>query len=106
MAALLLAFVAAMLYYSGNEIANWSGGNVGSGSFTVVGTVSGLSGSVVLQDNGGDDVTVSADGSFTFPTALAAGAAYGVTVATQPAGQACTVTDGWASPARTSRTWR
>jgi hypothetical protein len=82
------------LYYSANEIADWSGGDVGSGSFTVGGTVSGLSGSVVLQDNGGDQVTVAADGSFRFPTALAAGAAYAVTVGTEPAGQTCSVSGG------------
>ena len=33
--------------------------------------MSGLSGTVVLQDNGGDDLSVSANGSFTFATALA-----------------------------------
>src|SRR5262249_16327631 len=33
-------------------------------TFTVGGTVSGLSGTVVLQDNGGDDLSVSANGSF------------------------------------------
>ena len=43
------------------------------GSYTVGGTVSGLSGTVVLQDNGGDNLSVSANGSFTFATALADG---------------------------------
>ena len=38
--------------------------------------MSGLSGTVVLQDNGGDNLSVSANGSFTFATPLAAGAAY------------------------------
>jgi hypothetical protein len=56
--------------------------------------VSGLSGSVVLQDNGGDNLSVSASGSFTFATALASGASYAVTVATNPPGQACTVSNG------------
>ena len=63
-------------------------------SFTVGGAVSGLSGTVVLQDNGGDDLSVSANGSFTFATALASGAAYGVTVKTNPSGQTCTVSNG------------
>src|SRR5271165_5776483 len=70
------------------------GSGSGSGSpppaYTVGGTVSGLSGTVVLQDNGGDSLSVSANGSFTFATALAAGAPYSVTVASSPAGQACT----------------
>ena len=37
-------------------------------TYTVGGTVSGLSGTVVLQDNGGDDLSVTANGSFTFAT--------------------------------------
>jgi hypothetical protein len=63
-------------------------------AYTIGGTVSGLSGTVVLQDNGGDTLSVSASGSFTFPTALPAGWAYSVTVASSPSGQACTVADG------------
>lgn len=60
-------------------------------AFTVGGTLSGLSGTVVLQNNGGDNLSLSADGSFTFGSALADGANYAVTVLTQPAGQTCTV---------------
>jgi len=63
-------------------------------TFTVGGTVSGLSGSVVLQNNGGDDLTIISNGSFTFPTPVAEGATYNVTVLTQPTNQTCTVTNG------------
>ncbi len=63
-------------------------------SFTVGGAVVGLSGTIVLQDNGGDDVTMTADGSFTFATSVASGELYAVTIATQPAGQVCTVANG------------
>ena len=63
-------------------------------TYSVGGTVSGLSGSVVLQDNGGDNLTVSANGSFTFATKLAAGASYNVTVKTNPTGQTCTIANG------------
>ena len=61
-------------------------------TFTIGGTLSGLTSGahVVLQNNGGDALTVSANGSFTFATALASGAAYSVTVSTQPAGETCT----------------
>jgi len=62
--------------------------------FTVGGTVSGLSGTVVLQNNGGDNLSLSSDGSFTFSTPVAEGASYNVTVLTQPAGQTCSVTNG------------
>ena len=75
------------LYYASNQIGNWSGGDVTTpATYSVGGTVSGLSGTVVLQDNGGDDLSVSANGAFTFATALAAGSAYNVTVKTNPAG--------------------
>lgn len=68
-----------------------------NGTFTIGGTLYELgAGSVVLQDNGGDNLTLTANGSFTFPTALASGASYKVTVKTQPTGppQVCTVTNG------------
>ena len=58
------------LYYASNQIGNWSGGDVtAAATYSVGGTVSGLSGTVVLQDNGGDDLSVSASGAFTFAPA-------------------------------------
>jgi hypothetical protein len=66
------------------------GGITGSVFYTIGGTVSGLVGTVVLQDNGADDLSVSANGAFTFATEIADGAAYHVTVKTQPSGQTCT----------------
>ena len=67
--------------------------NVGPNEYTIGGTVSGLSDSVVLQNNGADNETLSSDGAFTFSTALSEGSAYAVTVFTQPTGQTCTVTN-------------
>jgi hypothetical protein len=61
---------------------------------TVGGSVAGLSGTLVLEINGGDALTLGADGAFTFSNALAAGSSYSVTVRTQPANQICTVSDG------------
>jgi hypothetical protein len=68
----------------------------GGSSGTIGGTVSGLNSnvSVVLQDNGGDLLTVTANGSFTFPTAVDTGVSYAVAVAAQPSGQSCTVSNG------------
>ena len=67
-------------------------------TYTVGGTLSGLDTahleSVVLQNNGGDDLTRNTNGSFTFPTTVAEGATYQVTVLTQPATQTCTVSNG------------
>jgi len=61
---------------------------------TIGGTVSGLSGSgLVLQNNGGDDLAVSANGAFSFKTSLDAGSPYNITVLAQPANpsQGCTI---------------
>ena len=63
-------------------------------TFTVGGTVSGLTGSVTLRNNGGNNLVRNTNGGFTFATALASGSAYAVTVFSQPAGQTCTVTNG------------
>ena len=49
---------------------------------------------MTLLDNGTDSLTVTANGTFTFKTALASGATYSVTVGTQPTGETCTVTNG------------
>jgi 6-phosphogluconolactonase (cycloisomerase 2 family) len=63
-----------------------SGASGGDGTrYVIKVTVSGLDGSgLVLQNNGGDDLSVSANGSVQFATGLATGAAYSVTVKTQP----------------------
>jgi len=66
---------------------------------TIGGTVSGLvaNSSVILQDNGGDSLTVTANGAFTFKTAVTGPTdAYAVTVLTQPStpNQICTVASG------------
>ena len=72
---------------------------------TIGGTVTGLTGTVVLQDNGGNSLSVAANGAFTFTTAIASGATYAVTVLTQPVGQTCAVTGGTGTANATSRTW-
>ncbi|MCC7200861.1 MAG: hypothetical protein IT483_15220 [Gammaproteobacteria bacterium] len=58
------------------------------------GEVAGLSGTVILRNNGQDDLTVTTNGAFTFGLSIASGDAYAVTVRTQPLGQVCTVTSG------------
>jgi Kelch motif/Galactose oxidase, central domain len=64
--------------------------------YTIGGTVSGLAGGATLslQNNGGDTLTVSANGIFTFATGSATGAAYAVTISAQPSGQTCAVSGG------------
>ncbi len=71
--------------------------NCSTDKLAVGGQVSGLAGNgVVLENNAGDDVTVSANGSFAFPTLIASGGTYAVTVKTQPSSptEVCTVTSG------------
>jgi hypothetical protein len=66
-------------------------------SYTIGGMVAGLSGAgLVLQDNGGANLPVSANGAFTFTTAVTSGGTYKVTVLTQPPSpaQTCAVTGG------------
>jgi YVTN family beta-propeller protein len=72
------------------------GGGSSNPTYTVGGTVSGLtSGSLVLKNNNGDDLTISANStSFTFTTALASGSTYAVTAGTRPNGLTCSVSNG------------
>jgi hypothetical protein len=65
--------------------------------FTIGGRVSGLLGSgMVLQNNGGDNLSITASGNFTFPTPLLTGSAYAVTILTAPSkpAQTCTILNG------------
>jgi len=62
------------------------------------GTITGLTSSgLVLQNNSGDNITItSGSTTFSFPTSVANGAAYSVTVLTQPTApvQTCSVNNG------------
>ena len=48
----------------------------------------------MLLNNGSESLAVPADGSFAFATALASGATFSVSIAAQPSGQLCSVTNG------------
>ncbi|WP_263359886.1 kelch repeat-containing protein [Acidicapsa ligni] len=65
-------------------------------TYTIKGTVAGATGAgLVLQNNGGNDLTVSANAtSFSFTTPVSGGGVYSVTVLSQPAGANCTVSKG------------
>lgn len=84
-----------------------SGASVASGSavaltissgpptYTVGGIVIGLGTSATVHVlNGTDSVAISANGSFTFPTAVAGGGNYSVTVGTPTSNQTCAVQNG------------
>lgn len=94
--------IVAMFWVSLTLVACSSGGSMGNNNpppstFTIGGTVTGLSGTgLVLQNNGGDNLAITADGTFTFKTAVTSGANYKVSVLTQPStpAQTCVVTAG------------
>src|SRR5882762_625823 len=86
---------------SGTALANV--GNIqitcSTGTLSIGGTVTGLAKAgtgLVLQNNGGDNLTLKANGSFTMPTLVPAGGAYKITILTQPSGpnQTCIVSNG------------
>jgi hypothetical protein len=80
--------------FSANSTTSTSIAVSSTSAFSVGGAVSGLSGTVVLQNNGGDSQTLSSNGPFTFSTPVTTGEPYAVTVLTQPADQTCTVSNG------------
>ncbi|MFG5777039.1 hypothetical protein ACFIQF_08175 [Comamonas sp. J-3] len=71
-------------------------GGGGSDSFSIGGEVAGLASgqSVVLSNNGSESLAASSNGAFAFKNKIESGKTYEVTVATQPSGQSCTVTNG------------
>ncbi len=80
-----------------------AGGNVSNvqvscvaNKYSVGGLLSGLASgkTVVITNNGGDDLSLTADGAFTFGTQVDSGGGYSIAVKTQPVGETCTVTNG------------
>jgi hypothetical protein len=68
-----------------------------AGAYSVGGTLTGLPAgdTVTLQDNGSDNLTLSANGPFTFPTALPGGHAYSVTVSGTSGGRTIQTVIDW-----------
>ncbi|MEI6872644.1 MAG: hypothetical protein WCL08_10215, partial [Verrucomicrobiota bacterium] len=65
-------------------------------TYNISGMVSGLNPTqqLVLSDNAADQLTISANGAFTFPVPIAYGGGYSVTVTQQPSAEMCTVSNG------------
>lgn len=63
------------------------------GSWSVGGSVSGLTGVLSLQNNGSDELVLTDDGPFAFAVPLPNADSYDVIVTAQPAGQTCSVTN-------------
>src|SRR5579863_197766 len=58
---------------------------------TISVAVTGLTGTLVVQDSKGDGLTFTSNSTQTFATSYTSGSTYSVTVQTQPAGQTCTL---------------
>jgi N-acetylneuraminic acid mutarotase len=63
-------------------------------SYSIGGSIADLSGTVLLLNNGGDNLTVASNGVFDFSITLQPNAPYNVTVGMQPANQVCSVSNG------------
>lgn len=89
--------VAARATAPGKVESDWSAAVTVLAMLTVGGNVSGYEGSgLVLRNNGGDDLSISGNGAFTFATSLIDGSDYAVAVSTQPHDpvQICSVSNG------------
>ena len=76
-------------------LAGCSGGGGGGGArHAIGGTVSGLTGTVVLVLSGVEQLSITSDGPFTFSTTFRPGRTYVVNVVSQPAGLVCNVQNG------------
>ena len=97
----VLVFAASMLVTAcGGGGGGYDGGGSGSTNagltYTIGGTLSGLNpgGTVVLRNNGGNDLSLTSNGAFTFSAPINYATGYAVSVLTNPAGQTCSVTNG------------
>ena len=89
---LMISFIVSAC--GGKAASSRGGGATSNTAFTVGGVVSGLTGTLVLQNNGGDDLPLNVSGPFIFSTTMAAGSSYDVTVRANLTGQTCLVSNG------------
>jgi hypothetical protein len=92
----LLAFAgASLLADCGGGGGSVSASSQPPGMAEIGGSVTGLPAgiTVLLVNNGSDNIAVNANGSFSFDTKVRAGASYNVTPYTQPTGASCSVSN-------------
>jgi hypothetical protein len=71
------------------------GGGGGGSTYTINGTVTGLTTSgLMLENNGGGSQSISANATTFQYTGLANGAAYAISIQAQPSGETCGITNG------------
>jgi hypothetical protein len=84
--------ITAALAGCGSDDGSGGGGSSPAPTYTIGGSISGLSAGGLVLANGTDTVSpASGAASFTLPTAHVAGTSYAVTVQSQPAGLTCAV---------------
>jgi N-acetylneuraminic acid mutarotase len=94
--------VAIAVLLSGCGGGSSSGGN-GQGSYSIGGSITGLTASGLVLANGNDTVSpASGSPSFTFPTAAASGSTYDVTIKAQPTYELCQIAGGTGQVANTN----
>ncbi|MEN8134284.1 MAG: hypothetical protein ABFS18_01940 [Thermodesulfobacteriota bacterium] len=92
-----LLLTLALVAYTGCSGGGSSGASPAStSSSSIKGTTTGLLGTVVLQNNGTDDLVVTANGTFRFPTRVKDGTSCDITILSQPTSpaQTCEVVNG------------
>jgi hypothetical protein len=93
----VLVTVLCILMIGSLSLAGCNSGGVPRTTYRISGTVVNLAngGGLVLQDNLKDNLSVKANGSFTFATPIASGGSYSVTISVQPSNpaQTCGVTN-------------
>lgn len=72
-------------------LAGCGGGGDAPPEYTLSGTAAGLSGQLILQYNGANDLALKADGPFQFASPIASGTDYSVTIKSQPPNQTCSL---------------
>ncbi len=89
---------------TGSATTSGTGGGT-TATYSIGGTVTGLSANGLTLTDGTETVSPAANATtFTFPTAVASGTAYTVTVTSQPTGLTCTVSNGTGTVASTDVT--
>src|SRR5437667_7789363 len=82
---LLLAVLGAFFFTAGAAT------SAAQTNFTISVAVTGLTGTLVVQDSKAETLSFTTNTTQTFPTAYASGSSYTVSVQTQPSGQTCTL---------------
>jgi sugar lactone lactonase YvrE len=96
----IISSITSLIIFVSLVLASCGGGGGGASSggevitYTISGSSTGQTGSMMLQNNGADNLAVATNGIFTFPTAISSGSSFNVSVLTNPSGQSCRVSNG------------